>query len=326
MVPFSSAEAYLSEDKILTGYVDVYQPSYDANHHEVAIACRSKTEDVVDCSVDVEQLGAATGSWQIKTKTIGEAAKMLVKPYGIDVKLPDGDEDLNPLYPVAVQPGMTCYQLIEELARVTRMLVWDDENGNLVLSKVGKKRAGSSLVEGINIEVAAARISGDQRYKKVIVFGQYFFVDQSGPHVSYKATATDSQVPRNRVLMVPIEMPGPDAKWVQQRAEWEVSRRLGRSRAVRIVVTGWRDGKDKLWTPNTLVNVQAPELKINEDMLISQCTWMRDETGTKTILLCAPPSAFEPPPATFRPLVVIDPNSPTSTPSQSTASNPHKGE
>jgi len=214
---------------------------------------------------------------------------------------------------IAVQPGMTVYQIIEELARVTQMLIWDDAQGNLVLSKgsaVGSKRAGSALVEEVNVEVAAARISGDQRYSKVVVFGQYHLSDQSGPHLSFEGTAVDNQVPRNRLLMVPIDMPGPDNKWTNQRAQWEVSRRLGRSRAVRIVVTGWRDGNDALWQPNTIVNVQAPELKISEDMLISQCTWMRDETGTKTILLCAPPAAFRPPPFTFKPLVTLDPNAP----------------
>jgi prophage tail gpP-like protein len=319
VAPFSECQVFLSEDKILTGYIDVYQPSYDKQHHEVQIACRSKTEDIVDCSVDIDKLGG----WQIRDKMIGEAAKKLVAPYKIQALTPDGDEKLDPRFPVIVQPGMTVYQLIEEMARQTRMLVWDDADGNLVLTKgsaVGKKRAGSALVEGINVEVGAARISGDQRYQTVKVVSQFYWQDTAGPHASFEATATDNQVPRARMLMVPIEVLGPDGTWLKQRAEWEVSRRLGRSRAVRIVVTGWRDGSDRLWQPNSLVSVQAPELKINEDLLISQCTWMRDETGTKTVLLCAPPAAFQPPPFTFKPLFQTAPTS--SVPADATGGNP----
>ncbi len=308
VTPFSSVKAFLSEDLILTGFIDVYQPSYDAENHEVTIACRSKTEDVVDCSVDVEKLAAATKSWQVAGGSMRQVAQQLVEPYGITVKTPDGDEQLDPLYPIAVQPGMTCYQIIEEMCRQTRMLLWDDAEGNLILTKgsaVGSKRAGSGLVEGVNIFSASARHSGDQRYRKVEVFSQYSFSDTAGPHVPFEGVATDNQVPRDRLLIVPIDMLGPDGKWTQQRAEWEVSRRLGRSRVTRIVVIGWRDGNDKLWQPNTMVNVTAPELKISEDMVISQCTWQRDETGTKTILLCAPPAAFQPPPFTEKPLLVM---------------------
>lgn len=313
VTPFSPCEAFLSEDKILTGFIDIYQPNYDADNHAVSIACRSKTEDVVDCSVDVEQLKA----WSIAAGSVQRAAQMLCDPYGITVKVPDGDEELDPRYPIAIQPGMTCYQLIEEMCRQTRMLVWDDSDGNLILTKgsaVGSKRAGSALVEGKNILTGAARHSGDQRFQKVKVVSQYWYDDTSGPHNAYEYTATDNQVPRPRMIILPIQIVSPDRKWVQQRAEWEVSRRYGRSRAVRVVVVGWRDGNDKLWQPNTMVNVQAPELKISEDMVISQCTWQRDETGTKTIMVLAPPSAFQPPPFNANPLLLMDPGTSTQRP------------
>ena len=140
-----------------------------------------------------------------------------------------------------------------------------------------------------------------------MAIGQYFFADKSGPHISFKAVATDTQVPRNRLLIVPVDMPGPDGKWVTQRAQWEVARRLGRSRAVQVAVTGWRDITGALWQPNTLVRITAPSLKIDEDILISQVTWRRGPGGTTTVMLCAPPQAFELAPLTFRPLITTGP-------------------
>jgi prophage tail gpP-like protein len=145
-VPFQSCEVFLSDDKVLTGFVDIYEPSYNKSAHRVTIAGRSKTEDLVDCSVDVDALGAATGTWEIGPGTIGTAAKTICKPYSIDVVLPDDDPALP--YPFIVQPGMTCFQLLEEMARSVQMLIWDDAQGRLVISRVGKKRAASALVEG----------------------------------------------------------------------------------------------------------------------------------------------------------------------------------
>jgi prophage tail gpP-like protein len=307
VAPFSPIVAYLGADKILDGYVDVYAPEIEAARHLVTAACRSKCEDIVDCSVDVEALASATGTWQISAGTIGQAARRLVAPYGISVVLPDDDPPLNPQYPIAVQPGMTVYHVIEELARMTQMLVWDDANGALVISRVGTKRAANALFEGQDIKVGAARLSGDQRYARVMAIGQYFFSDINGPHLSFKATATDTQVPRPRLLIVPIDLPGPDGKWVTQRAQWEVARRLGRSRAVRIVTPGWRDVAGTLWQPNTVVNINSPSLKISEDMLISEVTWARSEAGTTSTLLCAPPQAFSIAPFTFKPLITTDP-------------------
>lgn len=309
LAPFQPVEAFLGNDLILTGYVDLYEPRATAAEHQVSIGCRSKTEDLIDCSVDVDALATANASWAILSPTLGAAAKMLAKPYGIEVVVIGDDPPLDPQFPVSVHPGESVYQVIETLARLTRTLIWDDEKGRLVLSGVGTKRAANPLVEGINIEVEQARLDGSQRFQKIIVFGQYVWSDaKTGPHISFRSERTDTRVPRNRMLMVPIDLPGPNQKWLDQRAEWEIARRYGRSRAVRITVTGWRDRAGALWTPNTLVKVNAPSLKIDEDMLIAQCTWRRDERGTQTDLYLMPPSGLAPAPFHFKPLVTIDPN------------------
>ena len=103
-------------------------------------------------------------------------------------------------------------------------------------------------------------------------------------------------MPRKRLLMIVQDPPGPEGKWAKQRAEWEVARRYGRSRTVDIIVTGWRDGSDTLWTPNTVVNVSAPNLKLDEDMIIARVTWLRGPAGTQTRLSCMPPQGLEPAP------------------------------
>jgi len=300
--PFAPCQVFLGADLILTGYIDVYGPKYDRESHTVIIQGRSLTSDLVDCSVDIDAITAGSSTWEINAGTIGAAAKMICSPYNIEVVLPDGDAKLDSTRPFVLAPGMTCFQLIEEMARTVEMLLWDDARGRLVISKVGKIRAGCPLVEGVNIEVGSARLSADQRYSTVMVLAQTPVDDGSGPHIGFKKTATDTAVPRKRLLMLVSDLPGPNGDWAQQRATWEVNRRAGRSQLFKISVTGWRDSAGVLWTPNTVVKVQSPDLKVNTDLQIVEATWTRSEAGTSTLLTLMPPQGLQPQPYHFLPL------------------------
>jgi prophage tail gpP-like protein len=79
----------LGGDLVITGYIDRYMVGYDKGTHRVKIVGRSKTEDIVDCAVDVTTSGI--DSWQINATTLKQAAEILCKPYGITVAAPDGD-------------------------------------------------------------------------------------------------------------------------------------------------------------------------------------------------------------------------------------------
>lgn len=295
--PFSPCEVFLSGDKILTGYINGYHPTIDALDHQAGIFGYSKIEDLVDCSVDIEQTG-----WQISAATVGAAAKKICDPYGIAVVLPDGDVSLDTSYPFPVMPGMTCWQLLEELARAAQLLIWDDAEGRLVLSKVGTKRAATALVEGVNMEIAGAVFDGSQRFSDIWVVAQAPVKGTDG-HIGYFAKAQDNDVPRKRVHMVVMDMPGPDQKWAKQRADWEIARRYGRSRQAPVTVTGWRGEDDELWTPNTITHITSPTLKIDEDWLIVDCDWRRGARGTQTAMLVMPKEGVIPQP--FIPLQPI---------------------
>jgi prophage tail gpP-like protein len=295
--PFSPCEIFLSGDKVLTGYIDHYSPFMNAQDHEASIQGRSKTEDLVDCAVDIKRTG-----WQISAATVGAAAKKICDPYSIEVVLPNGDVTLDTKYPFPVTPGMTCWQLLEHLARAAQLLIWDDPEGRLVLSKVGTKRAGTALVEGQNAEIAGALFTGEGRYSD-------YWVPAMAPvagtdsHFQTFAEKKDERTPRKRILMILMDMPGPDRKWAEQRADWEKARRYGRSRQIQVTVVGWRDGNDQLWTPNTLARVSCPTLKIDEDWLIISCDWRRSEQGTQTVMHLMPPDGVRPEP--FFPVLPI---------------------
>jgi prophage tail gpP-like protein len=310
--PTATCEVFLGADRAITGYIDRYEVSLEKDSHHVRLVVRSKTEDIVDCAVDTTTATGING-WQIKAATIGEVARIICKPYGITVSLPDGDRP----FPTNAQsqvfsayPGVTCWNLLEEMARSCGLLLWDNERGELVLSLEGTGgRAGSPLVEGVNAERVQASLTADQRFARYYVLGMG--MDQEQGHINASAIRFDPEASklRNRLRVIPQEVPDVDSKFSAQRAQWEANRRYGRSKLARVTVTGWRCG-DKLWQPNTTVSVQLPTAKINEDRVISEVTWMRGQHGTQTVITVMPKGALSVQPFAVAQIVPDDRNAP----------------
>ena len=52
--PFAECVVSIGPDPVLTGYVDGYQPMFDRAAHGVRILGRSRTEDLIDCTPDIQ--------------------------------------------------------------------------------------------------------------------------------------------------------------------------------------------------------------------------------------------------------------------------------
>ena len=152
----------LRQDRLLTGWVDAYKPSYDATSHNISLSGRSKTCDFVDSSVLVD-------GGQFMGMTVGDIAKKLAEPYRLTVKVLDDGE---PEAEVQVQQGETCFALVERLSRLQALLVTDDADGNLVLTRAGTGRASASLRHGENILTAIAEPRPFEALQRVLVKAQ----------------------------------------------------------------------------------------------------------------------------------------------------------
>jgi prophage tail gpP-like protein len=154
-------------DTVLTGYVDAYRPSYDANSHAVRLSGRSKTCDFVDSSVMVPF--GATGGGQFKGMTVAEIARLLAQPFGIEVV---AEIEGEPEPEVQVQQGETCFALVERLSRLQELLITDDALGRLVLTRAGSGHAATALRHGVNILSASANLDNSRRFSEYVVKAQ----------------------------------------------------------------------------------------------------------------------------------------------------------
>lgn len=320
--PGTACTIELEGELVLTGYVDSYGPGYDANSHDISCTGRSKTMDFVDCSI--------TGTeGQFKGLTPGDLAKLLAQPFGIEVVV---EKDGEVIKDCQVSQGETCFAMLERLARLQELLITDDAQGRLVLTRAGAGKSSSVLQQGSNLLRANATHDDSERFSDYIVKAQRSGSsagknDWSGikPSPSIPAglshgerfkleratlekrdakpktltqivgTVKDPGVSRYRPLVIVAESQA-DTTEAMRRADWEMRRRVGESKKADVGVVGWHQDDGTLWKQNQLVWVRSKYLGLDHEMLISKVSFHYDDGGEITDLELVMPDALLPEP------------------------------
>lgn len=297
-------QVILGPDVVLTGFVDRYLPNYNAREHTIRITGRSKCQDLVDCS-------ARWTGGQMLNLTIDQIAKQLCAVYGVDVNVADGTVVGDPIPQLNIMIGESIYSVLERLARYRALLLYDQPDGSLLLanggagsSGIGTRKAASGFQEGINAASAGAMYSMDGRFSDYdAVYQGLDTLQDIGNGGNLIAHVSDPGVPRLRYRAIVSENVAGGSTVAEQRANWELAARMGRSMQVRLSTDSWRDSAGTLYEPNTLVDIDLPSLKLTpKTWLIADVTYVRDEQGTRADLVIMPPQAFYPEPVTLYPI------------------------
>lgn len=272
-------------ETVITGHVDDVLPQFDATQHGVTVVGRDATGDLVDCSAI-----AKSSEWQ--GRTLLQVAEDLARPFG--VKVIAETEVGAPFQRSRLQQGETVFEALERAARMRGVLLVSDGQGNLVITRAGKQRIGTALVQGGNILRGSATFSLRERFSRYVCKGQApgsdFSSSEQNAQIESKPAA-DGEVKRYRPLIVIAESSS-DTRGLNDRALWEAAVRLGRSARPVITVQGWRHA-DGLWRPNRLVQVAAPYFHLDREMLIVSVAYTIGEGGTFTELELCRPEAFQ---------------------------------
>ncbi len=217
ITPFSPVVVKAGNDTILTGYVDEYAAEFDGTSHNVTIAGRSKTCDLIDCTPDI-------ASGQFKGYTLEQIARAVCQPYGINVVIQTPATQVFP--DATLQRCETAFAFLERLARLSSVLLTDDEQGSLVLTTAGSTRATTRLVQGVNVLRATCALDVKNRHSQYIVKGQHAIgsaaannggIPGFGPGApaaapiiapvvtNMRAVANDTGVPRYRPMVLMAE-------------------------------------------------------------------------------------------------------------------------
>lgn len=302
-------QVQLGNDVVLTGFVDRYEPSISEREHMVRIVGRSLCQDLVDCA-------AFLPGGQILGQTVDNIAKTLCAYYGITVNVAPGTDVGAPIAQLNIIAGDSIYNVLEILCRYRGLLLYDQADGSLMLASggqasnsstsgpIGTRVAASGFTQGVNVKSASVSMSMDNR------FSQYDAVYQGldtcldvGNGGNVVTTVLDSTVPRFRYHVIVSENVSGGAAVAEQRANWDLARRMGRSFTVRLTTDSWRDAAGVLYEPNTLVDIDLPALKLpKKRWLISEVTYKRNDQGTTADLVIMPPQAFYQEPIIINPV------------------------
>lgn len=273
----------------LDGWVDGVRPRFDALERRVSIVGRDRTADLVDCSV-VDTAAEFLGL------TLDGLAAELAAPFKVAV-LTTADVGA-PFERFAVQPGETVFEALERAARFRGLLLTTDGQGRLVLEAPAARRATVELVEGANVKAGSGVYDRSSRFRRYLVQGQRSGSDLLfGDGCRSDGEAFDDAVRSSRALLILAEG-WVDLDSAQRRAEWEATVRRARGSAVSLKVQGWRQGPaGALWSPNSLVRVRCPSLRLDRDLLISGVRLSLDpRAGSSSELELVHPEAFTPQP------------------------------
>jgi prophage tail gpP-like protein len=273
-------------DAVITDYVDSVEREIMPEGHQIRLNGRSKLSDLTEAT-------GFTKEWQLQDLTLLTIARAICKPFGITVTAPDGDTQTIPnLSVVLTESG---YEVLEELARWTNKLLYDDVKGNLVIASLNDNAHGSGIQEGVNALQWRVVLDAQDVFTSIgaIYSDVATLTDGAGTTViSYfqtaQAFAPDFFLPRAdgsaryRPLLIVAENNASAPNVVPQRIKWEMARRIARAQIVYATVDSWRDSAGNLWTPNWLVSVQLPSVKIaSKTLLITNVTYHKDENGTR---------------------------------------------
>jgi prophage tail gpP-like protein len=287
-------ELLIGSDPVIRGWIDKVTPSFSASEHGISVSGRDASADLVDCSAV-----HSPGQWN--NISCLDLAKILAKPFGIEVT---AEGVLGAPLPVfKLEQGEKAFEALDRALKQRELLACPDGKGGIVLLKVGAKAHSLALRQGHNILSASAEYDLTDRFSDYLVQAQRPGNDQEWglAACAVHAAAKDAEVRRHRPLIIRAENSA-DSAGAQQRAAWEKSVRAGRSVSVSVTVQGFRQGQPgdvraPLWQINALTEVDIPFLRISQRLLCGKVTFRRDiGPGSTTTLELKDPSAFRPEP------------------------------
>jgi len=294
--PGQACSIYIGSDLVITGWIDRRSITASGRAHAVILSGRGITRNLVDCSADIIKDPGLQGGMINATSTL-DLAQRLCKAFKITARSAVTDLGLA-IRPFQVAIGETPYEIIESVARYTGYLVYEDENGDLVLDRIGTNSMASGFSMPGNIEAIGADRSVDGRYSDyTVVYYAINSYSEQAPLANQRATVNDPTMTEYRPLIRASAQITPDYDFGKAMANWEFARRLGRCQAATLTCDSWRDVDGKLWTPNWLAPIEAPAADITgAQWIIGTVTLRKDMSGTHADVILMPPDAFQPQP------------------------------
>lgn len=289
IVPGKEVKVLIGNDRVLTGYIDDLEISFNYSQRSFSISGRDKSGDLVDCS-------AVPGEFlNLKADAI---AKRLLSPFGIELVV-DSEVDVGDKFSKwSIKCGESVFENLDRLGKQRGLFFISDEFGIVHIQTRGAKKSSSRLEQGVNIKSASSKYDNSARFSDYKVVGQSSGNDKNYGDETIKADAScqDNGITRYRPMII-VGDGSTSQSTAVQRAKWELATRIAKALTISVTVYGWRQSDGNLWKPNYLVDFNCPFLGINSELLISSVKFLKNESnGTTTEMELVRKESFLPEP------------------------------
>lgn len=274
--------------QVINGHVERVSVNYSDSDHKITITGRDKLGDLIDSSV----FGTKEFTGNISLVDVARNILQGIGLTGVDViDQTGGVRPFDETDITSAEVGQNAFEFLELYARKRQVLLTTDGIGNLVLARAstvvfpGKLR---NVVDSNENNIIDATLDTDdtQRFYKYVAQSQLnpYDLDIGAADVSSQnGQATDSAIRKSRILEFNAEE-SQDSFTGEDRAKWESNIRRARSISYSPRVQG-HNVSGKIWTPNTLVEIEDQFSDINATMLIRALSYEQSiDRGSTTRL------------------------------------------
>lgn len=282
--PAGPVAIYYRDRLVLTGWIDAVEASESVGHRALTLRGRSKTCDLVDCSLDSEK------TWE--GKTIVDIARDVIAPFGLPIHVDPSVLTQPALKWFSNELGETCAELLNRAARLRGCRMQSMENGGLWIARGPGVRVGT-LQRGRHILSTSMSEDVSGWFSKITVVAQGGAID--GESVAGdRVTVTLGGFPRHRPLVIVSDVIDAD---LTQRGVWEQNTRVAQGMRLSISTPGWMSPRGPVWSPNDVVRIVDDYLGVDEDLaVVSTELTMSSDAGTITRLDLTALGALDPAP------------------------------
>jgi len=304
-VPFSEDDEiiiYLKNTPILTGTIEILTSTSSISNRSTKIQGRDKTSTVVDSDL----IDPVNISGSISLKDFIETLLRKNQIEDIQVLSLTDTQLLTQNDNVAVELGQNLFSVIDEYCQLRQVLAYTNGEGNIVLSRSSSNESyySKKLVhrtagfqndfitkgQGTNVMTAVYRRSKIESYKNYVVQTRDILEILNLPPLSSSESSGSVVVENDTTTKLPKTMVLANDKArtldsAQNRAKWEKSYRLSKTRNYFCDLDGLEVGDGVIWKPNTIVKLEDDWNGLDEYMLIKDVSFNFDtNSGSQTSL------------------------------------------
>lgn len=284
--PFSFKKIVItvSGNPLFTGTLINIVPNLSSELQTISVDGYSFPGVLQDCTPSVNSLPV-----EFNNQTLEEIAKKLLLPFGIEVEFQGGEEQAA-LKKVACEPTEKIFSFLTKLAKQKGLLISSTETGKLLFTKaIVNSKPVAILKQGHPPLLTTSADFNPQEYYSHITGIETTKIGKKGARYTEKN-------PHVKTIFRPFTFTASDIKSgeLKQAVEAKVGRMFANFVSYNISVPTWRDSEGELWTPNTIISLEAPNAMIYKEykFLIKSVVLNRDSEKETARLNLVLPNAF----------------------------------